>query len=373
MITYSVVHIIFLVVGGAVGVLSGVFGVKIAAGRNILQGIEQGPSDEAALLEMLWADPVSWLRVEELLKPEHFAVPNYAKDYVAFSTACEAAGLGKYRYRGESDEEMEEAVLKAREAGVGASTSRGDFETTAEAVLATAELVLSRGMGRGINSDRSNFVFDETTLMLSRVATTPSLSRTICMGALAGGAGVLWAWSLLALGLSGWALVLGTLGAVALIGGSVVVGCIDLDTFYLDWVWFLGSGVLAWGGAVGADILSGHTSHIYPGLIVTACIVGTFEVLSRSYRTEEGKTQGSGDTWIVLMSVGVVTAFTGAWWVGLISALAGAILVLIFRLFWMLGPRRHLFTKETPIPFGPYLAAGSVVAMVWWAAGLPHS
>jgi prepilin signal peptidase PulO-like enzyme (type II secretory pathway) len=372
-ITYSAVHIVFLIAGAVVGTLLGVFGVKIAAARNSVQTIEQDPADEAALLEMLWADPVSWLRVEELLKPEHFAVPAYAKDYAEFSAACEAAGLGEHRYRGESDEEMEAAVLSARAARLDTGISRGDFETTPAAVLATAELVLSRGMGRSINSDRSNFVFDEATLMLSRVVSLPSRVRTYCMGALAGGAGVLWSWSLLALGLSGWALALGTLGAVALIGGLVVVGCVDLDTFYLDGTWFLGSAVVAWGAVVGADILSGHTNRIYPGLIVVAFIAAAFELLSRLYHTEEGKTQGAGDTWIVLMSVGVIAAFTGAWWVGLISALGGCILLLVIA---VMRHRRALFSKESkesPIPFGPYLAAGSVIAMVWWAAGLPHS
>lgn len=373
MITYSAAHIVFLIAGGVAGTLLGVYGVKIAAGRNANQDIEQGPADEAALLEMLWADPVSWLRVEELLKPEHFAVPKYAKDYEGFSAACEAAGLGAYRYRGESDEEIEKAVLKARESGVGAGLARGDFKTTPAAVLATAELVLSRGMGRDINSDRSNFVFDDTTLMLSRVPSVPSRSRIYCMAVVSGGAGVLWAWSLLALGLSGWALALGALGAVALIGGLVVVGCVDLDTFYLDGTWFLGSAALSWGGVVGADVLSGHTSRIYPGLIMTAFVIVAFEILSRSYRTPEGKTQGSGDTWIVVMSVGVVAAFTGAWWVGLISALGGCILLLVLA---VIRHKQGLFSKESkesPIPFGPYLAAGSMMAMVWWAAGFPHS
>jgi prepilin signal peptidase PulO-like enzyme (type II secretory pathway) len=372
MITYSALHVLFLLAGGVVGVFIGVCGVRVAAVRNASAAIEQDPADEAALLDLLWSDPVSWLRVEELLKPKHFAVPEYSKKYEEFEAACESAGLGKYSYRGESDEEMEEAVSRARADGVGAELVRGDLVVTPEAILDVAGLVLSRGLGRELNSDRSGFVFNEDTLMLSRVPSSASPSRMSTVGALAGATSVLWAWSLLELGLSGWALVLGTLSAASLVAGSVVVGCVDLDTFYLDWEWFLGSGVLSWGGVVGADILSGHTNRIYPGLIVTAFVAGGFELFSRLYHTEDGKTQGAGDTWIVLVSVGPVAAFTGAWWVGLISALGGCVLVVVGAL---IRHRRHLFSKESkesPIPFGPYLAAGSVIAMVWWASGLAH-
>jgi len=121
---------------------------------------------------------------------------------------------------------------------------RGDLVVTPEAILDVAGLVLSRGLGRELNSDRSGFVFNEDTLMLSRVPSSASPSRMSTVGALAGATSVLWAWSLLELGLSGWALVLGTLSAASLVAGSVVVGVWTLTRSTWTGSGFLGVGVV---------------------------------------------------------------------------------------------------------------------------------
>ena len=76
-----------------------------------------------------------------------------------------------------------------------------------------------------------------------------------------------------------------------------------------------------------------------------------------------GRTQGAGDTWIVLVTAGVPAALTGSWQVGLYGMLAGCLLTIAF---WSVQRMRGLATAETAMAFGPYLAAGWVISLAGW-------
>lgn len=354
----------------------GAGGVRLGVRRNICQPIEQDPESEQELIRALERYPEQWLRVEEVLKASHFGVPGLKERYERLEGLIEATWLGEMRYRGTSDPEMEERILSVTahesweelieylgEQGIevgGASEDRGAVK---EQILELGGKVAGNGMGREQNSERSKMFYDDVEKKIVRLKSGPNPRRMVVwalLSALAAlvGVGVL---GRLELGWSGWAF--GAISLASLIFGSVELSSVDIDTMYLDNAVFSVSGIISWLGLVGLAVTSHHPFWLVAGVTMGVAVAVMFELMSRIYGSIRGVTQGAGDTLIVLVSVGVPAGLTHSWQVGLYSVLAGCLLMIVS---WSVMRVRKLVTKASPVAFGPYLAAGWVVALGWW-------
>jgi hypothetical protein len=266
----------YFIVAIIIGALIGYVACELAAKRSKSQPIEQDPEAEWDLVGVLCANPVEWLRVEEVLKIDHFIVPEPREAYRTLSVAAEELGLAKYSYRGEDEAEMDEAVLAASgEADLIAQISalvsqyaQVDAEPAEKpniAVIRLGAIVASNGMGREQSTTRSPFVYDDETGLLSRGDTlvTP-LRRGVNMLLSAAGACLI-VEVLRLLALSDRSQFLGAVAGAALIFVAVEFANVDLDTFYLDSPIFYAAGGLAWLVTVCEGYASGHPSRLLQG------------------------------------------------------------------------------------------------------------
>ena len=366
------------------GALFASLGHLLATRRASAQPVEQETAAELALVHALLEHPLQWLRVEEVLNPSSLATPRARVVYEQFHATLDASPLAAFRYRGDSDAELDAAIAGTASAHplledelrdnlhhLIDDLGPTDYQVptdVAKYILEVGTKVVTAANGREQNTARSPFVIaDDGTI--TRQPTPFSKPRAL-VAALVGAIGAYLATQAIFDYLPTTPTRSLALGALAfLIFISVELACIDLDTFYLDTPVFLVSGTLSWVLAVGAAIANHHPSSLIAGLVIAGTIALAFEVLARGFAKYRGHTQGAGDTWIVIVTAGVPAALVGSWQVGLYSMMAGSILAI---LFWCIQRARGRVTAETPIAFGPYLSAGWVVAFAWWLLFAVH-
>lgn len=365
---------------GLVGALLGVAGVVLAAKRNQSQPIEQELAAERRLASNLLEFPLGWFAVEELLLPEYFTDPAARATYEALFVAAENTDIARRAYRGDNDEELEalvtelshdedllrrlnEELLSLRPANT--ALAQLSVHDHLERIVADASTVLGSGIGRTEqNTAASPFVADPTTHVLSREKTTPNLSRVLVGAVLCALSGALGTYALYQATHTSLSLVCALASLVTMIFASVEVACVDIDTFYLDSPVLYTLGATSWLFAALAALADHHPSRVIAGVVTAVATAVTFEVMARLFAHFRGHTQGAGDTWIALLTVGVPAALTGSWRVGLYSIIAGSLLMVFY---WTLQRLRRRVSASTPIPFGPFLAAGWVLALAWWS------
>lgn len=216
----------------------------------------------------------------------------------------------------------------------------------------------------------------EREIPLARAYTDPPLARrTLVRGTLGVGA-ALGAALVGALGLGVAASTLATLAVWVIVAGGALIALVDHDTMYLDDQVYVVTAVGGWALAAAADLIAGDGGRLVAGLAVVAATAAVFEGANVLYERVRGRTgMGRGDSMILVLSAGVPSAVTGAWVVGVDGVVAGLALGVIGAVGMMVrgwlgrGPR---FTRQTPFAFGPYLAAGWLVAWgLAWLANLP--
>lgn len=340
---------------------------KLAAKRSWRQPIETCAAEEDAVLQWLAKDPAQWVRAYGVLGEEAFSTKERrARWHELEETALAAAGPtlreGIARAQEASDETaMDTACETLRETLGGEALTREDVES----YLRSGGNVISAAASRAQNTERSPIeeVDDERGGALVRrfiPASGTRITGAAAAGALLGLAGAL------AVGerFEGVALAAALVGVVALGIGGVLVALIDLDTFYLDtasfWVW-AGTSWAAMGSAV---TLAGESDSLIVGAGASFGVAASFEIVARVWGKLRGITQGAGDTWIVVCTAGIPALIASTWQVAAWSVIAGSTCAVGH---WAYLAVRRGATRETPIPFGPWLVAGGGISMLLWA------
>jgi prepilin signal peptidase PulO-like enzyme (type II secretory pathway) len=145
---------------------------------------------------------------------------------------------------------------------------------------------------------------------------------------------------------------------------SILWALVDIDTMYLDMpTFYLGLSV-TWILVAAGALSSGKFTHFLPGLTMTILMVFIFEVINLIYKRLRGSDgMGMGDTMIILGTIGVPTAISGAWQMGYRITMLSFLLGIVG---WLYNKVKNNATKEEPFAFGPYLAVGWMLAVVTW-------
>lgn len=247
--------------------------------------------------------------------------------------------------RGSQDVLDDATAMEVAESVLGAGQDRNRLSGTG--------LVLPTALPDSVEPDRPP---------LKRVFVAPSAPRIVATSVL-GAAGAALAPGLTgAFGLTGFAHALATAAVLVLLGMSLLISLVDLDTFYIDQKPFWGLTSLAWLLAAGAAALDGSLMRLAAGLGLVVAAGVVFEVVNIGHRLVRGTDgQGLGDTMLLLATAGLPVALTGEWSLGYYSVMSGMVLGLFG---WLYGAARGRLTRKSPFAFGPYLAAGWATAWV---------
>jgi prepilin signal peptidase PulO-like enzyme (type II secretory pathway) len=145
---------------------------------------------------------------------------------------------------------------------------------------------------------------------------------------------------------------------------SILWALVDIDTMYLDMPSFYLGLTVTWLLVVIGSLSSGKITHFIPGITMTLLMVFIFELINLIYKRLRGSDgMGAGDTMIILGTIGVPTAISGAWQMGYRITMLSFLLGIIG---WLYNKVKNNATKEEPFAFGPYLAVGWMLAVVTW-------
>jgi prepilin signal peptidase PulO-like enzyme (type II secretory pathway) len=145
---------------------------------------------------------------------------------------------------------------------------------------------------------------------------------------------------------------------------SILWALVDIDTMYLDMPSFYLGLSVTWVMVAAGALSSGKLTHFLPGLTMTILMVFIFEVINLIYKKLRGSDgMGMGDTMIILGTIGVPTAISGAWQMGYRITMLSFLLGIVG---WLYNKVTNNATKEEPFAFGPYLAVGWMLAVVTW-------
>lgn len=200
---------------------------------------------------------------------------------------------------------------------------------------------------------------------LVRTWTAPSVLRYIASAGCLGVVGALLPGWLALLPGDGTAATVFAAGALVMLAAmSLVVSLVDIDTLYIDVpVWAAGTGA-AWLFAVATAFAAGEPARIWIGLVMVLAVGFLFEGLNLVFRLVRGVDgQGFGDTLVIVATVGIPPVLAADYRLGYWSVMAGFIAVVVG---WGAARLAGRVRRNTPFAFGPFLAAGWVLAMVWF-------
>lgn len=370
-----------------VGLVLGFFLVPFAARRTLAQPLEMALEDEVTLLLGVLSD-VSRLPYLTTIRPADFASGANARLWAAMlavaqpelaslpddpdDAQCQEVGERIARSAAAFHDQLQ-SVLSTGLSRVAdgdrlaylASLSAAR-QPSNEEVLEAAAAVLTTGTARNTLSGSGLLVpsdvpdsLDPVRPPLRRVlATATRLRQVVGATLLAAVLSVSYGFAATA-GLTGVGLWLAVGGLTALAGGSLVIALVDLDTMYIDLRSFAVTVVLSWVLVAAALGVSGRWAGLFSGVVIVAATAVVFEVANRLYRWRRGVDgQGFGDTLILVLTVGVPPAIVGDWRLGFFSVMCAMTLAL---LGWVVGAVRGKLRANSPMAFGPYLAAGWVV------------
>lgn len=357
------------VVFSVFGVLCGVAAVHIAGWRNRAQPIESCVGDELFVLDALESDSAQWVRAMTEMRDADFSNESRRVRYRTVAGRVEGVLDAAMRERAlEANRTQDSSTLELLTSELRIVLGGSALEAGAvERFLAAGSNVISCAAGREQNTTRS--AITETGNDERPYERVPSVVRRT--RAVAGGVigsvfaviGVLISehrWD----GLGMWA------GAIAMLSvafGGILIAAVDLDTFYLDTPSFAVWAVTSWGLTLLAAWVDGDVAGIAVGVVGALGVAAGFEGIARLWGKLRGITQGAGDTWIALVTSGVPTAVSGDWRVAVWSVLAAAIGGAVH---WSVLAMFRGATRETPVPFGPWLVAGGFISGALWVVGL---
>lgn len=349
----------------SIGVILGVMAVRFAQKRNQAQPVESDVAAENKVLEFLEKDPAQYARAMGEMREVDYTNPSRRARYAAvvslYMRSTEEAGLE--RIKDASSRQDEEALQREMQH---VRARAGGVELAADEVreyLRLGETVLSMAAGREQNTERSRI--EETgddRRPHRRIESEVRLGRLV-LGGIFGGIGSLLGYAVASATFDGPARWAAIVAMILVSTGGIAIGAVDLDTFYLDtlmfWVW-AGS---SWTAIVVAAWIEGRYDGVVIGLGSALGVAASFEIVARVWGKLSGMTQGAGDTWIVLCTAGVPSAVAGEWRIAVWSILAGAIGA---AGHWGAIAIKRGASRNTPVPFGPWLIAGAWVAMGTW-------
>jgi prepilin signal peptidase PulO-like enzyme (type II secretory pathway) len=379
----------------ALGGLAAVVLVRYAARRTLAQPVALALADEVRVLVGVLAAPER-LPYLTALAPSDFAAAANGRIWDALLRVCagDLAGLGE----DPSDEDCAQVAQVIADRGVDlhaalqkelaasptaaadlrrlaylAAVSASDLPTD-EQVADAAAAVLQTGTDRTRLSGAAPLVpsldpdsVDPSRPPVVRFAVRPSRVRVVMSAAAMVATGALLPAFVAAAGLSGAAGWVALAALAALAAGCLVISLVDLDTMYVDLRAFLVTAVGSWALTIAAVGLAGQWSRLPAGVVMVAATGVVLELVNRVHRKVRGYDgQGFGDTLILLATVGVPAALVGEVLVGLWSLLAAYAAGLVG---WVVQRLMGRVDTGTPFAFGPYLAAGWVLAWVAMTVG----
>jgi hypothetical protein len=385
-VTSSTTTLLDLIVMGLLGLLVGYLAVEIAARRSVAQPVDQDKAAEHAVMVALLASPGELYRVYPLLEPGHFTQEPLASLYTRFVARVtedlseSAATLSEPDKRTEPEvdlfiEQLNPSLLTdliaafaddladlnladLNLASIDLDASPTASKKVTNPVLHYGQIVYALGTSRSQNTDRSPLVATDGTITRGFVG--PSRARRLLSPLVAAVATIILTVAVGHVVHEHVAIALADIVVLLVVFASVELALVDFDTYYLDTPIFWPATLVAWLATVVVALLDHHPHRLLAGAVVAVAIGLGFEALSRIFAaTHGGRTQGAGDTLIVVLTAGVPAALTGSWQLGLYSLIAGCLTAIVE---WMYRHFRQGGTKETPIAFGPHLALGWVVA-----------
>jgi prepilin signal peptidase PulO-like enzyme (type II secretory pathway) len=367
--TPTVVACVLAVVGGLV---MSTAGVSFARARSAQQPVVVDTDAEAAVLGAVLAQP-RCLRRLALLTPDHFACGPHRRLWAALvDRAVEVTDAG--------------LVAEAAAAGAPAITLTVDSEALVAdlraAFAADAEVVELLDAPRGLSmeealtaggkvlaawEDRAELNGSSSIVPapdgtrdqpLIRVEPAFGLRWRVATGALF--AAALGAVGVAASG--GQVPVAAVVAAAVLAAGLVVLSLIDLATMYIDYPVVVATlaaaaipSAFAGGGVEGALVAAGVSVAVIVGMQVVAVVHAMVRRMDRAGL-------GQGDLVLLPLTVGLPLWFTGDYRVPVYGLLGGMVAAIAFQGARLATGRA---TRDTPFPFGPWLAVGWPFA---WAA-----
>jgi hypothetical protein len=238
-------------------------------------------------------------------------------------------------------------------------------------VVAAAQEVLACGNDRNLLAGKApigpaanpNSV-DEANPPLIRALVDPPVSRR-ALSALAGASiGGLIPAAVPFMGLTGVSLWMGVAALVVLGFASIIISLVDIDTLYIDTPVWAATTAAGWALAAGAVTLYGSPERILYGALIVIGAVVMLEGANWAFKKFKGMDgAGFGDTLIIVATAGippvVLDDYTLGFWCAFLGFVAGAIGWLVARILGRV-------TRDTPFAFGPWLAAGWVLGMVYF-------
>ena len=346
---------------------SGPLVAALARTRSLAQPLGAHLEEERRIVRTLRARP-SWYVYIHQLETEHFLDEASAGTWSATKSANrhiefpELPQSEKKAYR--LLEELEPQVNAGTASGEEPAATTEDIYASREELVKAASKIYSAGMDRGDYSGSGGITLTDDPEHPIRREIPPVGGKrkllTVLLQTLGGLAAVT------AVGSS--ANLFGTLALAVLTVGSLIWLWVDVDTMYIDTKSFALFGGGAWALALLAGWQNDTFGDALTGLLVSAGIVLFIEIINRFYRRvrhQDG--MGTGDYMLIVATIGVPVAVTGSWMLGqsiLITSLVLGLLGWVIRRISEPG-----FTRESPYAFGPYLAAGWMVATLLWAVG----
>lgn len=371
---------------GLLGAASGPFLARFAAQRTLAQPLALALEDEIVLLRGVLQD-VRRLPYLTSLTGRDFAAGANGRIWEALiGCSPECAGVAEDASEQECEERgqtlvarRDDYLLQVQAQLLAGPAPVGDTERLAEllepatvelddaAVVEAGHCVLASGMDRNRLSGVGLVLptstpdsSDPAHPPLHRVHVPASRARQVGAAIVASVTAAAAPGFAVAAGFHGLAAGLAVASVLALTALSIVIALVDLDTFYVDLHTFVGGGALAWLLAVAAAGVEGSWGRLTAGVLIVAGTALVFEAGNKLYKLVRGQDgQGFGDTLIVLATAGVPPALAGSWELGYYSVMVGMV---VGVLGWVVGFARGKLTRTTPFAFGPYLAAGWVLA-----------
>jgi prepilin signal peptidase PulO-like enzyme (type II secretory pathway) len=347
------------------GVFCGILGAMVASKRNLAQPIESDIKSENLVLEYLEKDPAQWVRAmtemrvldysNKARRERYEKIENSARLHLREETVEQIKTASR-----EGDEKLlQEIVDTLRKELGGVALSVEEVKNYLDA----GSSVVSNAAGREQNTERSKIVeTGDDERPYKRESSEPSVQRLSFAGVCGGIGGVI-AYLVPSARWDGPAVWYGVLTMLLVLIGGVIVSYVDVDTYYLDtqtfWVWALAS----WLAVLASVWVAGESKTALTGGIAAAAVALGFEVVAFVWGKLRGLTQGAGDTWIAICTCGVPSALCGDWRVAVWSVLYAAILA---AGHWSYLAAFKGASRETPVPFGPWLVAGGFVASLTW-------
>lgn len=408
----SMTQILLIAIFSILGLIIGPYASKVAARRTVAQPVGMEVESEKEVFASLFKDPSGYVFVSEL-KPEHFTKikhrelwsaiekvyadvesPNPKASVAEFEEASKLVPTDLLERLQIAAPELNSLIASIIKGEDGASKSEHGPEKVLDKNFKDAESVTRpsrRVKGKredliehgakvfAAAEDRDRFggaaklTFDDSEGgAYHREYAKPTVKRMALSSALLGAAGALSPWIATLSGASGsLEHILAAAAVFTLAAFSLIWALVDHDTMYIDMPTFYIGATSAWLLTIFSALAAGDLKRLIAGIAVAIGTVIVFEGGNAIFAKLNGQHgMGMGDSILIIATVGVPAALTGNWILGYWIVLTSMILAIIG---WLIGSMVAKNNTNQPFAFGPYLAGGWILAMIYFASFNPES